>query len=156
MKTLLCLAILISTIEYPSDYIRIDHVGPCDKPIFSVEISNTSFPLSRFELDSVALSDLRMDDFTTKYVVKNRLYKDIRDTIYNLCQNQNDSVGYEYGNFRFTIFDNNNKLIECRINREQANILLPKLMNVIEERKGNSDLKSRLEYILARVDYNYY
>jgi hypothetical protein len=147
MKTLLYLAILFSTIEYPSDYVLIEHVGWSDKPIFTVLISYDK----HYFYDDGSFDDFIRDNSIFGYEIRKKQYFALKDSVVELCGDTVVDRPYDYGTFRVSVYENENKSFECIIIKEEALNIFPKLVKAIEGRKKNNDLVIELEKILRRL-----
>lgn len=139
METLM-ICIIISMFSTPInqyDYIEIEHTGISDKPIQTIIISKKSIN----------------QDNDINFIINNLSYNDVIKNLNENFKNINTYNGSEYGSFRFSIFENGNKIFERNIDRLNSNKIIDKIIDITSLFESNYKLTCQLNTLKKRIKY---
>jgi len=119
------------------DYIEIEHTGISDKPIQTIIISKKSIN----------------QDNDINFIINNLSYNDVIKNLNENFKNINTYNGSEYGSFRFSIFENGNKIFERNIDRLNSNKIIDKIIDITSLFESNYKLTCQLNTLKKRIKY---
>jgi len=134
------ICIIISMFSTPInqyDYIEIEHTGISDKPIQTIIISKKSIN----------------QDNDINFIINNLSYNDVIKNLNENFKNINTYNGSEYGSFRFSIFENGNKIFERNIDRLNSNKIIDKIIDITSLFESNYKLTCQLNTLKKRIKY---
>lgn len=125
-----------SIMKNTDEYILIEHIGISDKPISTLIISKTA---------------IKLEGDALNYILNEEAYNAFNDSITSFSKERDEEESKEYGSFKLTHYKEGKELLNCKISREDANLLFPQLINTINNLNENKDLVIEMQSIYKRI-----